>query len=83
MLSIKKPGEYLYLSMSDDPLEPGGSTLRRGRPPYGRVERAVSFEDLPRDCRWLVMNIYWDLWGLREDGGEMRRWLLASLPDAE
>ena len=30
----KKPGEYLYLTMSEDPLGSGGShTLRRGRPP--------------------------------------------------
>ena len=30
----KKPGEYLYLTMSEDPLGPGGShTLHRGRPP--------------------------------------------------
>ena len=35
LLSVKKPGEYLYLAMSEDPRGPGGSgTLRRGRPPY-------------------------------------------------
>ncbi len=65
-LSAKKPGEYLYLSMSEDPLAPGGSTLRRGRPPYGRMRRGIPFKDLPEDCRRLVLDTYKDLWGLRE-----------------
>ena len=60
----KKPGEYLYLSMSEDSLAPGGSALGRGRPPYERMEREVSFEDLPEDCRRLVLDTYKDLWGL-------------------
>ncbi len=62
--TAKKPGEYLYLSMSDDPLGSGASTLRRGRPPYGRTGREISFEDLPGDCRWLVLKMYRDLWDL-------------------
>ncbi|MDP8950780.1 MAG: hypothetical protein M3N18_00790 [Actinomycetota bacterium] len=66
----KKPGEYLYLSMSDDPLEPGGSTLRRGRPPYERMGREISFEDLPKSCQRLVLGTYLDLWNLREERGE-------------
>jgi hypothetical protein len=73
-LSVKKPGEYLYLSMSEDPLAPGGSTLRRGRPPYERMGREIPFKDLPEDCRRLVLDTYKDLWGLQERsawGGEM------------
>ena len=65
-LSVKKPGEYLYLSMSEDPLAPGGSTLRRGRPPYERMGREIPFKDLPEDCRRLVLDTYRDLWGLQE-----------------
>ena len=65
-LSVKKPGEYLYLSMSEDPLAPGGSTLRRGRPPYERMGREIPFKDLPEDCRRLVLDTYKDLWGLQE-----------------
>ncbi len=63
----KKPGEYLYLSMSDDPLEPGGSTLRRGQPPSERMGREISFEDLPESCQQLVLNTYWELWNLWEE----------------
>ena len=65
-LSVKKPGEYLYLSMSEDSLAPGGSTLRRGRPPYERMGRGIPFKDLPEDCRRLVLDTYKDLWGLQE-----------------
>ena len=61
-LSVKKLGEYLYLSMSEDPLAPGGSTLSRGRPPYERMGHEIPFEDFPEDCRRLVLNTYRDLW---------------------
>ena len=76
----KKPGEYLYLAMSDEPFAPGGSTLRRGRPPYERMGREISFKDLPVDCRRLVLDVYRGLWSLPEetiprsaDGRRMRR----------
>ncbi len=76
----KKPGEYLYLAMSNEPFAPGGSTLRRGRPPYERMGREISFKDLPENCRRLVLDIYRDLWSLLEepiprstDGRRMRR----------
>ncbi len=64
-LTDKKPGEYLY-SMSGDSSEPEGTadTLRRGRPPYERMGRKISFEDLPEDCRRLVLDAYRELWGL-------------------
>ena len=62
----KKPVEYLYLSMSEDPLAPGGSILRRGRPPYERMGREIPFKNLPEDCQRLVLDTYRDLWGLRE-----------------
>jgi hypothetical protein len=37
LLSLKSPGEYLYLSMDEAPLGPGCYTLRRGRPPYEKM----------------------------------------------
>jgi hypothetical protein len=46
----KKPGEYLYLSTSEDPLAPGGSVLRHERPSYKRLGREISFKDLPKNC---------------------------------
>ena len=69
LLSLKKPGEYPYLSMSGAPLVSGGSSLHRGRPPYERMGCEISFKDLPEDCRRLVLNTYRDLWGLQDAEG--------------
>ncbi len=69
LLSLKKPGEYTYLSMSGDPLAPGESSLRRGRPPYERMGCEISFGDLPKDCRRLVLDAYRDQWGLQDAEG--------------
>jgi hypothetical protein len=45
-LTAKEPGEYLYLSMSEEPSEPGGgSSFCRGRPPYERMGREISLDD--------------------------------------
>jgi hypothetical protein len=65
LLSIKKPGEYLYLTMSEDPLGAGGGRpLRRGRPPYKRLGCEIEFQDLPEWCRRVVLDAYRELWGL-------------------
>jgi hypothetical protein len=64
LLLLKKPGEYLYLRMDGDPLGSGGYTLSRGRPPYGELGRAASFEDLPQGCRRLVLDTYRKMWNL-------------------
>jgi hypothetical protein len=69
LVSLKKPGEYPYLSMSGDPLVSGGNSLRCGRPPYERMGCEISFGDLPEDCRRLVLAAYRDLWGLQDDEG--------------
>ena len=50
-LSTRKPGEYLYLIMNDDPVQiGGGGALRRGRPPSERLRREIPFQDLPEDA---------------------------------
>jgi hypothetical protein len=67
LFNLKKPGEYSYLSMSGDPPVPGGSSLHHGRPPYERMGREISFEDLPEDCRQLVLDAYRELWDLGEE----------------
>lgn len=65
LLSIKKPGEYLYLTMSEDPLEDeAGYTLHSGGPPSGRLGRGIVFRELPEGCRRLVLDAYRELWGL-------------------
>ena len=61
----KKPGEYLYLTMSEDPLGPGGShTLHRERPPGERLAREVPFKTFPEGCRVLILDAYRRLWDL-------------------
>jgi hypothetical protein len=65
LLSVKKPGEYIYLTMSEDPRGPGGSrTLRRGRPPYELLGHEVPLGDLSEGCWRLVLEAYRELWSL-------------------
>lgn len=64
LLGLKRPGEYPYLTMDEDPLSSGTYTLRRDRPPYERLGREISFEDLPKGCRQLVLDTYRRLWNL-------------------
>ena len=64
LLSLKKPGEYLYVRMDGDPLGSGGYTVSRGRSPYGELGRELSFEDLPDGCKNLVLDMYQKMWSL-------------------
>jgi len=63
LYDLKRPGEYPYLSMGESP-DGGDGSLRRGRPPYGRLGREISFEDLPEAHRAAVLDAYRELWGL-------------------
>ena len=63
-LSLKKPGEYAYLRMSDDPLVSGHYTFYQGRPPYGELGREIPFGDLPENCKGLVLDTYRMMWNL-------------------
>jgi hypothetical protein len=64
LLSLKKPGEYTYLRMSNDPIGSGHYTLDQGRSPYGELGREISFVDLPEDCKDLVLDTYRRMWNL-------------------
>lgn len=64
LLSLKKPGQYTYLSMDEDSLELGGYTMKSGRPPYGELGREISFADLPEGCKSLVLETYRKMWNL-------------------
>ena len=64
LLSFKKPGEYLYVRMSEDPVGSEGCTVNRGRPPYVKLGREISFSDLPEGSRRLVLETYGKLWNL-------------------
>ena len=61
----KKPGEYLYLTMSEDPLGPGGGyVLCRDKPPCGDLEQEIPFHQFPRGCQALILEKYRELWDL-------------------
>ncbi len=64
LLSLKKPGEYLYVRMGEDPFGAGGYTVSRGRPPYGELGRELSFGELPGGCKRLVLDMYRKMWNL-------------------
>ena len=64
LLFLKKPGKYTYLRISDDPLGSGHYTVNHGRPPYGQLGWEIPFEDLPKDCRALVLDTYRRMWNL-------------------
>jgi hypothetical protein len=64
LLSLKKPGEYLHVRMSEDPFGAGGYTVSRGRPPYEKLGRETSFEDLPEECKNLMLDTYRKMWNL-------------------
>ena len=50
--------------MDEDPLGSGSYKLRRDRPPYEKLGREISFENLPEGCRQLVLDTYRELWNL-------------------
>jgi hypothetical protein len=64
LLSLKKPGEYTYLRMGDDPPGSGHYTVSQGRPPYGELGQEISFSDLPEGCKGLVLDAYRKMWNL-------------------
>ena len=64
LLSLKKPGEYTYLRMGDDPLDSGSHAVGSGCPPYGEFGRGISFSDLPEGCKSLVLDTYRKVWSL-------------------
>ena len=62
LLALKKPGEYTYLRMGEDPLR--SYVLELGRPPYADLGREISFADLPEGCKRLVLDTYREMWNL-------------------
>ncbi len=64
VLLRKEAGEYLYLTMSGEPLAPVNSILSRGPPPYESMGCEISFRDFPEGCQRLVLDIYRELWDL-------------------
>jgi len=65
-------GRFLYISMSASPFHPQGigqhgcSETPIDTPTYGHLGRKITFEELPEDCRRLVLKDYKGLWSLGE-----------------
>jgi hypothetical protein len=64
LLSLRKPGEYTYLRMGENPLGPKGYSVSMGRPPYGELGYEISFADLPEPCKSPVLDTYRKMWNL-------------------
>ena len=62
---------HIYVGMSDHPFHPQGfgqhgeSTTPIDTPSYGHLGKKITFEDLPDDCKKLVLNDYVDIWNLK------------------
>ena len=64
LLSLKKPGEYLYMRVSEDPFGVEDCMVSRGSPPCRKLGHGISFEDLPAGCKRLVLDTYRKMWNL-------------------
>lgn len=68
----KSLGEYLYLTMSNDPSHPqgvgqhGSSKHRIDYPSYQHLGTKITFNELPEACRNLVLEDYKALWNITE-----------------
>ena len=64
LLSLKEPGEYLYIRMGRELFRAVGYTVSRGRPPYEKLGREIPFGNLPEGCKSLVLDTYRKVWDL-------------------
>ena len=59
-----------YVGMSEHPFRPQGFGQHGwdreviDRPAYSHLGRKVTFQDLPEDCKRLVLNDYREIWSL-------------------
>lgn len=60
---------FLYVAMSANPYHPQGfgqhgeSDMPIDRPTYGHLGKRIRFEDLPDDCKTVVIEDYMDIFG--------------------
>lgn len=69
---------FMYLGMSAYPFHPQGIGMHGesnhqpvDRPTYGHLGKKIKFEDLPEDCRKLVLQDYLVLWDFKDDEGNI------------
>jgi hypothetical protein len=62
---------FWYVGMSENPFHPQGfgqhgeqKYLPIDRPTYGHIGKKIKFEQLPTDCKKLVIQDYKDLWDI-------------------
>ena len=66
----KTSGEFIYVGMSANPFHPqgfgqhGASLTQIDRPAYAHLGKKINFNDLPNNCKKLIMDDYIDLWEL-------------------
>ena len=59
---------FQYVGMSERPFHPQGfgqhgeSEEQIDRPAYGHLGKKISFKDLPKDCKRLVLSDYKSIW---------------------
>lgn len=64
------PGECYYVGMSEHPSHPQGfgqhgeAKIMIDRPAYSHIGKRITFDDLPEDCRKLVLSDYLEIWRL-------------------
>lgn len=69
----KHGGEFVYLGMSEYPHHPQGfgqhgySETLIDKPSYSHLGKRIRFNDLPTDCKALVMQDYEYIWEITEE----------------
>lgn len=68
----KTGGAFWYVGMSGKPFHPlgigqhGESETQIDYPTYGHLGKKIKFDDLPEDCRHLVLRDYVYLWDIKD-----------------
>lgn len=69
-----RTSNFIHLAMNAAPFHPQGfgqhgeSDHPIDRPQYRHLGKKIRFEDLPEDCKTLVLQDYKEIWGLQDNG---------------
>jgi hypothetical protein len=64
-----RTSSHEYVGLSERPFHPQGfcqhgvAQQSIDYPAYGHIGKKISWEDLPEDCKQIVMRDYEDIWG--------------------
>lgn len=71
-ITKNRPHAFMHLGMNAAPFHPQGIAQHGDsegqpidRPTYGHLGKKIRFEDLPQDCKDLVLRDYKELWNLK------------------